>query len=87
MNDPEDRNPVLDEADIDCELAIFGDELAGSVERVNGPEAHGPGWQALGLYQLLRGDRNVGEGFGQHRTDNPLRGGVGFGHWRLGRYQ
>jgi hypothetical protein len=33
MNDPQDRDPVLDETDIDSELAILGDELVGSVER------------------------------------------------------
>jgi hypothetical protein len=83
MNDHQDRDPVLDEADIDSELAIFGDKLPGSVERVNSPEARGRRWQALGLDQFPRGDRDVGEGFGQHRTDDLLRGKVGSGHWRL----
>ena len=33
---PEDREAVLDQTDIDRELAVPGDELLGAVERVDG---------------------------------------------------
>ena len=83
MQDAEDRPAVLDETDVDSELAIPRDELAGPIERVDRPEARCRWRQAFGLDGLLGDDRNVREGLGQHGDDDPLCGEVGFGHRRL----
>ncbi len=83
MDDAEDRDAVLDEADIDGELAVAVDELLGAVERVDEPEeGRRRNRQAVRRRMLLGDDRDVRRRRGESLEDQRLGMLVGKGHRR-----
>ena len=81
LDHAEDRHAVFDERDVDGELAVALQELAGAVERVDQPEAR----PAAALFQrdrvcgLLRQHRDLRRQPRQAVDDAAVRGEVGGG--------
>ena len=80
MDRAERRHAPVDQRDVDRELAVAGDELAGAVERVDEPEAapvDGRDLAARGPF--LGDDGDVRRQLPERRDDQPLGVLVGVG--------
>ena len=73
---------MLDQRDVDGEIAVAADELLGAVERIDQEEAIGSGRHPAGRHALLGHHRHLRRKPFESGEQHDLGQSVGFGHRR-----